>query len=72
MYIAVLDKCLKERGIGEIKLRKDRVWALAYTDDRPGNISEKQEGDDRYDGNTKRISKRKETKVKYREIKDDF
>lgn len=33
MYIAELNKCLDERGIGGIKLRKNRIWTLSCADD---------------------------------------
>jgi hypothetical protein len=33
IYIAYLDKYLEERGIGRIKIGKERIWSLAYTDD---------------------------------------
>lgn len=31
--MADLNKYLEKRGIGSIKLRKERVWSLAYADD---------------------------------------
>ena len=33
LYMADIGKVLKERGIGGIKLGKDRVWSLEYADD---------------------------------------
>lgn len=33
MYIADLDRLLKERGIGGVRLVDDRIWTLAYADD---------------------------------------
>lgn len=33
IYMADLDRYLEKRGIGDIKLGKERIWSLAYTDD---------------------------------------
>lgn len=33
LYIADIDKYMSERGIGGIKLGKERIWTLAYADD---------------------------------------
>lgn len=33
LYIADLDAELAKRGIGEIAVKKERVWSLAYADD---------------------------------------
>lgn len=33
LYIAEVDKYFEKKGIGGIKLGKDRIWSLAYADD---------------------------------------
>lgn len=33
LYIADLDRYMRERGVSRIKLGKERVWSLAYADD---------------------------------------
>lgn len=33
LYIADLDRWFEKRGIGGIRLGKDRIWSLAYADD---------------------------------------
>jgi hypothetical protein len=33
LYVAELDECLEKRGVGGLKLGKERVWVLAYADD---------------------------------------
>lgn len=33
LYIAEVDKYFERKGMGGIKLRKERIWSLAYADD---------------------------------------
>jgi len=33
LYIADIDNELEKRGLGEVRLDRDRIWSLAYTDD---------------------------------------
>lgn len=33
LYIADLNRCMRKRGTGGIKLSNDRIWLLAYADD---------------------------------------